>query len=453
MILLGFCLKKTIGKFIPMMKNIMSYILKCLKISVMQKEVVEIFNAVYSLNMKTIKFPYISYCIVTQETKKKIKDKLTHNSIIESLPTKSQLPKSEVLNWRPELSDKLSLKTALDYRALISSNQYVDWFGNQFVARVNVSNGRSYWRLETMRQMRAAFPSLFKGKVIEVGAGTGLTSCEISTFDETEVVYCLDYDEYTVENLMPLVQSSLRANVNKIKRVIGSYNNINVIDNYFDAVVAVGSMHHSEDIQATMAECFRVLKPGGNFIISDYALTGSLSQEEYNVLSELPLNENDAINFEKNGNNNGMATNASISEHERPYYLYLAAAFNAGFNITATFFDATKDNGGVLGRLWRRTKESIRTAKFYEDKSNNRVHGYDKFGNVRAFSLANRLRYPSYAKDAPSLINLIFTGDYAGKPIYDNMVLKLQKPINTERRIEFEYPSGKRYCFPVQLSS
>lgn len=434
-----------------MKKKLIRLILNVFNVGIVNQDVLNIFNAAHSLDRKGIKVLLTPYSIVSQETEAEVKNKLSHSYILENIPDIKQLPKSILLNWKPDQDSKRTLQTALDYRAFISSNQYISWFGSKFAARVNVSGFRSYWRQETMRQLRIAYPNIFKGKVIELGGGTGLISCEISNFDETDTVYCLDYDDYTVENLMPLVQNSLSANVQKIKRVIGSYNTMDVDDGYFDAVVAVGAMHHSEDLDATMAESYRVLKPGGNFIISDYALTGSLNQEEYSVLTNLPLNECDAKQFEKTGETDGMQTNASISEHERPFYLYLAAAFNAGFNLTATFFDATKDNGGSLSRIWRRLRETFKTDCFYAEKPQERILGYDQYGNVRAFSLANEVRYPSYAKDAPSFIKLLLRRDDAGKPIYDNMVLKLQKPEKSEKRIVFQYPSGKKYHLPVSL--
>lgn len=432
-----------------MITKIIKSILHTVNLDVVNRDALIIFNKVYLRSDAGLKLPSLPWSIVSKSTGEEIRKRLSNDYIVGYLPEKNQLPQSDLLNWKPELDRQLTLQTALDYRASLSSNQYVGWFGAEFVAKLTVSNGRSFWRLETMRQLRAAYPTIFRGKVIEVGAGTGLTSCEISHFDETDEVYCLDYDNNTVENLMPLVQRSLRANAHKIRRVIGSYNNMDIVDNYFDAVVAVGSMHHSEDLDATMSECFRVLKPGGSFIVSDYALTGSLSQEEYAVLTKLPLDEKDASKLEETGSVAGMRTNETISEHERPLHLYLAAAFNAGFNVKATFFDATKDNGGHLLRVWRRVREVFKKGHFYSDVTSKRTLGYDSYGNVKAFGLSPAIRYPSYAKEAPGLFNLIVRRDNAGKPVYDNMVLVLQKPEKANKRISFQYRSGKLYHLPT----
>ena len=40
-------------------------------------------------------------------------------------------------------------------------------------------------------------------------------------------------------------------------------------DNYFDIVYSWGVIHHSEDTEQVVKEIYRILKPGGHFLISD----------------------------------------------------------------------------------------------------------------------------------------------------------------------------------------
>lgn len=434
-----------------MFKTRLVKLLNFLNINIISKELLGFYSSIYGFKDLSVSLPLLPIAIISSSAKKEINEKLSSEHILENLPEKNQLPVTELLNWRPELDSSRTKASALDYRAYISSNQYTKWFGSKFMAKIMVNSGRVYWRQETMRQLRQAEPKLFHGKVLEVGAGTGLTSCEISSFSEVKEIFCLDYDEYTVENLMPLVQWSLGADATKVKRVIGSYNKMNVPAATFDCVVAVGSMHHSEDLDATMKECFRVLRAGGKFVVSDFALTCSLTQEEYHVLTELPLDESDATAVERTGDSQGVETNKTISEHERPLFVYLSAAFNAGFNVKASFFDATRDNGGTITRVLRRARETFKRQPFYRSKLDSRVLGYDQYRNVRSFSLFPRIRYPAYAKKAPSLLNLILQGDSAGFPEYDNMVLVLEKPEPSENKVLFKYPSGKTYQFSVNI--
>ena len=366
-------------------------------------------------------------------------------------PQESELPKTTLLNWKPEEDQMRIINSAQDFRADISSSFYAQKFRTKESGQKSVNAGRSFWRIETMKQVRQAIPGIFSGKVLEVGAGTSIVSCMISKFKEVTHVSSLDYDSYSAEKLMPLVQWSLDAETSKMTRVIGSYNSMKCADGEFDAIVAVGSMHHSEDIIATMKECFRALKPGGHFIISDYVMTGSMTQEEYWAIMDKPVNEEGAEQLLSGVDRSKIQTNRTISEHARPAYVYQNAAFTAGFNISMHLFDATTDSGGKLARLWRKINSSIKGQKIFESHSQKRELGYDCFGNVRAHSVNNEVNYPYYADGVPSLLALALFGDSAGKPVYDNMVLILEKPHSEGLKIPYRYRNGKLYHFEADL--
>lgn len=402
-------------------------------------------------NSKTtyLKVPFVNFLLISQSNSKLFKDKINENSSAHSFPPKNKLPKTPLFNWKPLKDQTRIIASALDYRSEISANQYTLAYRNKWLGKVAISNGRSFWRLETMRQIRRANPNIFKGTVIEVGAGTGIVSSTISKFPEIKEMYCLDYDEYTVENLMPLVQYSLDADFNKIKRVIGSYNKMSFPDQEVNTVVAVGAMHHSEDLDATLRECYRILKPGGYFIISDYALTNSLSQDEYSMLANKPISESEAEKYQSTNSLENVKTNKSISEHARPLFIYQAAAFNAGFTVSTHVFDATLNNGGYFARIIRYVQSAKKSKTFFQKKINLREHGYDNFGNVHSFDMFTGVNYPFYARDKPSLFSLSLFGDKTGKPVYDNMVLILEKPVVKEKMLPFRYRNGNSFSLPV----
>lgn len=362
-----------------------------------------------------------------------------------SIPDKKDLPKTPVLNWKRQEDRTLVKQTALDYRAEISSNEYASAYRSPLRGRMSVARARTWWRLETMRQIRQANPDIFKGKVIEVGAGTGIVSSTLSNFPEVEQMHCLDYDEYTVENLMPLVQHSLDAATTKMTRIAGSYNNMEADDASYDAVVAVGAMHHSEDLAATFLECFRLLKPGGYFIVSDYALTNDMSQHEYSMLMNKPISDEEAQKYFDSGSLDGVCTNKSISEHMRPLFLYQAAAFNSGFNVNTYIFDATTQSGGHLKRIQRYRRTAALGDNLFQQGTAKREHGYDGFGNVRSYSMDSPVYYPVYASHKPPLPLLVALGDRAGKPVYDNVVMLLQKPLGNKETYRYRYKTGKVY--------
>ena len=54
----------------------------------------------------------------------------------------------------------------------------------------------------------------------------------------------------------------------KFDRVQCDMNELPFVDDCFDMVYSYASMHHSEDLERTIFECFRVLKPGGVLVLS-----------------------------------------------------------------------------------------------------------------------------------------------------------------------------------------
>jgi ubiquinone/menaquinone biosynthesis C-methylase UbiE len=431
-----------------MSSKLANRLLAPLSLAIIEHAHLRAYNLLHAANARGIRIPLTGAALV---------GKSFHKTFLEEtktpFPDEQELPATPMLNWKAAEDRTLVKQSALNYREAISTDKYARAYQNKLKGHVAVSRGRAWWRLETMRQIRASNPGIFKGKVIEVGAGTGLTSSTLSKFPEIEEMHCLDYDEYTVENLMPLVQHSLNADTSKITRIAGSYNNLEVADAHYDAVVAVGAMHHSENLDATLAECFRVLKPGGHFLISDYALTGNLSQEEYSMLMNKPISDQEAKKYQESGSLENVRTNLSISEHARPLFLYQAAAFKAGFTVETYVFDASASSGGHGQRISRFRATQRQVPDFYSQSSPEREHGYDRSGNVRSFSMQNAIYYPFYANHTPNLLSLSLLGDRSAKPVYDNVVFILRKPEGTDRDFDFRYKSDDVYKLKSQLQA
>jgi SAM-dependent methyltransferase len=396
--------------------------------------------------IKGIGIPGTNRAIVRSSYKAEI-DRLA--LALKASPTKADIPPTPALNWHP-VSDAQNIKdSALLHRSYLSGAQYRDAYQSKYAASVTARNGRVFWRLETMRRLRFSRPDLFKGRVLEIGAGTSVVSAEISKFPEVQEVFALDYDHHTVDDLMPLVQWSMGSHSEKITRVVGSYNHLLSSDGFFDTIIAVGALHHSEDLSLTMRECFRALREGGSLIVVDYSLSSSLTQLEYAGLRGMPLIESE---MEDAKAGRGVMTNKLNSEHGRPTHVYQAAAFNAGFSIETFLFDATTDTGGSFNRLLRYINTKQRIKNLFADKVAQRTIGYDPFGNVRTFSYKPLVYYPAYAKGAPSLSALALRGSRAGAPIYDNTLLICRKGHKFESQA-IRYGSGNVYNMPISMLS
>ena len=158
-----------------------------------------------------------------------------------------------------------------------------------------------------------------------------------------------------------------------------------------------------------------------------------------------PISDEEAKKYTDAENLEDIRTNSSISEHARPLFVYQAAAFNAGFSVETYIFDATTISGGHSQRISRFKATQQLAGNFYSQYSQKREHGYDRFGNVRSFSMENPIFYPFYANHTPSLLSLSLLGDRSAKPVYDNVVLILSKPKGENDTYNFRYKNGEVY--------
>ncbi len=109
------------------------------------------------------------------------------------------------------------------------------------------------------------FQSLENKKVLEIGLGYGSLSQKI--MESKAKYHGLDISSG------PVNFAEHRANLNgvKIKTAVGSAHDIPYPDNYFDALVSIGCLHHSGDIKLALKEVKRVVKPGGGIYLMLYS--------------------------------------------------------------------------------------------------------------------------------------------------------------------------------------
>lgn len=139
--------------------------------------------------------------------------------------------------------------------------------------------------VDALRQAELIIEKNFHGTILEVGAGTGIYSCQIAKNSEVEKIYALEYSENCVKELMTFVIKSFNFKPeieNKIIPVVGSFDDIKLPDNSVDFVIDVGSIHHSEDRFKTLSEIYRVLKVGGYLIGIDRFSPNTLTNLELN---------------------------------------------------------------------------------------------------------------------------------------------------------------------------
>lgn len=187
-----------------------------------------------------------------------------------------------------------------------------------------------------------------RGVAADLGSGTGVGACILSKRKEIEQVYAVEYSEQLVLQMMPLVFDHFQAQVGKIQRVVGDFNNIELPDASLDLIVEIGSYHHSEDLNLSAQEAFRVLRPGGAVIAVDRAWPDETPQSELDARldKEMPagLKKKYGIPEDKH------FTRRDFGEHEYTLYYWESVFRKAGFET----FALRQSHPARLNSLWLR---------------------------------------------------------------------------------------------------
>lgn len=129
------------------------------------------------------------------------------------------------------------------------------------------------------------------GAALDLGSGTGVGACILSKRSQIDLVYAVEFSQYFVQKIMPAVFNTYRADQPKIQRVVGDFNHLEVENGSINILLDIDSLHHSEDLDATLEECKRVLAPDGAIIAIDRAWPNSYTQEQFDAMLDRDLGE------------------------------------------------------------------------------------------------------------------------------------------------------------------
>lgn len=100
--------------------------------------------------------------------------------------------------------------------------------------------------------------------VLELGAGMCWTSLLASKLPFVREINCYDISHKRMEANIPLANEYVRGDLSKLVLVEGDFNeSLPYEDGTFDVVIFDSALHHSRRIWETLAEAYRVIKPGG----------------------------------------------------------------------------------------------------------------------------------------------------------------------------------------------
>lgn len=175
-------------------------------------------------------------------------------------------------------------------------------------------------------------PLNFTGRGVEVGAGVGIFSAmvarrypQVTSIDAVEVV----------PEVVEFLQTAVTAHVcperpQAVVPVIGSFDDLQVADGSYDFCLELGALHHSGDLDKTLAEIARVMRPGGLLVALDRAHNNRLCEDQRRFMLDV---EYSAAWLEANGFPPGRLTREQNGEHEIRLCEWDAAFTKAGFRL------------------------------------------------------------------------------------------------------------------------
>lgn len=127
----------------------------------------------------------------------------------------------------------------------------------------------------------AQLPQHTGAQVLDLGCGTGLELAFYFELNPSAAVAGIDLSAGMLDELKRKFSNR------DITLIQGSYFDVPLGENVFDAAVSVESLHHFTQAQKTPLYCklFQSLKPGGVFILTDYFAQND--EEEHFYRSEL----------------------------------------------------------------------------------------------------------------------------------------------------------------------
>lgn len=171
------------------------------------------------------------------------------------------------------------------------------------------------------------------GSGVDLAAGSGYASAALSRRPDVNRVYVLEQARDYVETVMPEMFDATNADHAKLVRVLGSFNDLRLPDASLDFVLAIGALHHSEQLPATLAEIRRVLRVGGHAFVVDRYQPDSASARDLERLLDVPIGDDLARRYGYEPEQ--RLTRRDLGEHELRLSEWKARFFESGFTVRA----------------------------------------------------------------------------------------------------------------------
>jgi len=173
---------------------------------------------------------------------------------------------------------------------------------------------------------------LLEGTGLELGAGVGvLSAVAVNCWSGIRQCYALEVVPKVIELLQSRAVSHIaKEKSKKVVGVLGSFDDMNVPDGFFDFCIEYASLHHSDNLEKTLSETARVLKPGAPLVAIDRAHYDTVSDKQLRFM----LNVQYSTKWKLcNGYADAPLSRAENGEHEIRMSEWLSAFSSTGFEV------------------------------------------------------------------------------------------------------------------------
>lgn len=146
---------------------------------------------------------------------------------------------------------------------------------------LNIKSDFQKFLKEVIKQRAPIFYSLnkkyiFKGEILELGAGSCWLSALISKIPEVKNIQALDISSDLLETIGNKIISCLDGEKAKINLVSADFSKLPFSNNKFDIIVVDAALHHAQNLPHLLKEANRVLKQNGFLIAIREPIKSSL---------------------------------------------------------------------------------------------------------------------------------------------------------------------------------
>ncbi len=128
------------------------------------------------------------------------------------------------------------------------------------------------------------------GTGVEVGAGPAIFSNSvIRLFPNIDKIYAIEISPDVIE-LQKLICQKLNT-CNKIRHVVGDFNDMKLEDNSLDFILDFDSIHHSDDMSSTFKQISKKLKKNGVLICFDRGMPNHVPKKQIDYLLNIEYND------------------------------------------------------------------------------------------------------------------------------------------------------------------